>query len=614
MMSEEKKRKQILAFADKRLFPYAIKRKPDGSEEIIPELCPICHGGAHGDKHSFALSINYGVYVCKRGSCGARGRFDTLCDLFGDDCADDFRKDSRSVEVVKQYQTPDTKLFPVTDKIYAYFESRKISKETVDSFQIAADKDGNIVFPFYEGGKLVFEKFRRPEKLPKGDARQKEWRSPNTKPILFGMDACVFSKPLVITEGQIDALSLYEAGVMNCVSVPSGCSDMSWIENCWEWLEKFKNIVLFGDNDEPGKKMVREISRRLDESRCMVVENYPVRPGKKDECKDANEILYFYGGMKLIQMVEEAREAPIRGLINLGTVSPKMSDDTEKIMTCIPALDNAIRGLRMGAVTVWSGKAGHGKSTLSGLLELQAVEQGYNVCTYSGELTKEEYQDWLNCQCAGSEYIGYKKTADGSYSATLSLDVQREIAKYYDRRIWLYDNQEIFEENEASTILQLFKAAYRRHDCRLFVVDNLMMALADSDDELRDQKRFVNKLKRFARKYNVHVMVVAHPRKTKNDQTLDNQDVGGSMAIGALADATIIMERPNIRVVKNRITGKMPLISCVYCPDSRRIYEADVGDRNVFHWNKSGISALPFEKRACSLPEFEEQLPVSGPF
>ena len=616
MTDAENRRKSILDFADKHLSPYELRKKADGTEEIIPETCPICHGGPHGDKKTFALSVDYGVFVCKRGSCGQRGRFEALCEIFGEKCGEAFQKNRNPdfAERKKAFDLPETPLFPPGEAIYAYFESRKIGKDTVDAFKIASDPDDNIVFPFYENGSVVFEKFRRPYKQKTGEKKQKEWRVPNTKSILFGMDACVFSKPLIITEGQIDAMSLYESGIRNVVSVPSGCEDFSWIEHCWEWLEHFKSIIFFGDEDEPGRKMVREAAHRLDESRCLFVENYPYRPNTTTVCKDANEILYFYGGMKLVQMVEEAREAPIRGLINLGDVVPSAADDTERIMTNVPALDRAIRGLRMGAVTVWSGKAGEGKSTMSGLLALQAIEQGYNVCVYSGELTTQEYQTWIDFQCAGSEFIGYRKKKDGEVIPTLGYDVQKSISAYYNHRLWLYDNQEIFDEDESSTILRLFTAAYRRYDCRLFVVDNLMMALADSDDELRDQKRFVNKLKKFARKYNVHVMVVAHPRKTKKEEKLDNQDIAGSMAVGALADATLIMERPNIRVVKNRITGQMPLVECCYCPDSRRIYQLDAGDRNEFHWNKGNIAPLPPEQRACSLPEFDIQLPVMEPF
>lgn len=61
---------------------------------------------------------------------------------------------------------------------------------------------------------------------------------------------------------MIDALSLYEAGARNVVSVPSGCSNLDWIDHCWNWLERFQSIILFGDNDAPGRMMIRDVVRR----------------------------------------------------------------------------------------------------------------------------------------------------------------------------------------------------------------------------------------------------------------------------------------------------------------------------------------------------------------
>lgn len=89
-------------------------------------------------------------------------------------------------------------------------------------------------------------------------------------------------------------MSLYEAGIHNAVSVPCGCDNLSWIETCYDWLEKFDRIVLFGDADTPGRRMVEEVAKRLDESRCMIVSDYPsgVFGGM---LKDANDILLELG-------------------------------------------------------------------------------------------------------------------------------------------------------------------------------------------------------------------------------------------------------------------------------------------------------------------------------
>lgn len=206
-------------------------------------------------------------------------------------------------------------------------------------------------------------KYRAPRKpQPK---ERKEWQAPGAQPILFGMDLCSFSQPLVICEGQIDALSLYEAGARNVVSVPSGCGNLDWIGHCWDWLERFQTIVLFGDNDDPGRKMVREVARRLDEARCMVVEEYPVRPDG-GECKDPNEILFFYGAERLMEALQSAQPVPVKGILQLADVTPYDPTAVPRIKTMIPALDETIGGLVEGGITVFTGPPGAGKSTITG--------------------------------------------------------------------------------------------------------------------------------------------------------------------------------------------------------------------------------------------------------
>ena len=607
---DEKIREEMLQFAERHLAPYEIRRKTTGAEEIIPLLCPFCRGGDNQDQRTFALSVDHGVYVCKRGSCGRRGTFAALAQSQGF-AASAIASAPKGRRKSPQYKLPETEFLAPTEEIYRYFESRKISRATVDDFHIGSDEHGNIVFPFFWNDENLFVKFRKPRKPKPEDKSPKEWREPGTKAILFGMDACSFSKPLIITEGQMDAMALHEAGIQNAVSVPSGCEDLSWIENCWDWLERFKTIILFGDNDDPGRKMIAQVATRLDESRCRIVEDYP--EGPNGVCKDANEVLYVHGEFALISMVENAREIPIKGLIDLGSVIPVPLDSIPNIRTKIPRLDWALRGLREGSVTIWTGKAGHGKSTLSSLFALQAVEQGKTVCIYSGELSKEEFQEWINLQCAGSDYIGLKADKDGNPIPCVPYPVQQRIIAYYAKKIFLFDNEEIFEnETEDKAILRLFKVAARQHGCKLFVVDNLMMALAESEEEFREQKRFVNALKKFARKFGVHVMVVAHPRKTKAGEHLGGEDVGGNSAVNNLADATMVMERPNIRIVKNRITGYMGVIECAYCPDSRRIFQLSAGDLNHFSWNKDGVAPPP--QLANTLPEFDVQYAMQDPF
>lgn len=604
---------KIFQMADAYLAPYRIKEKEDG-REIIPRYCPFCHGGEHGDQNTFALSIDKGCYVCRRGSCGVQGSIEELAAYFGASQKNLRGQPMMKIPKAKSFALPKTELLPPTEQIYEYFERRKISRETVDAFKIASDKNGMIVFPFYDGGVNTFVKFRRPYK-PKGDEakKPKEWREPNTKAILFHMDDCTFSEPLIITEGEIDAMSVYEAGFTNVVSVPSGCDDMSWIENCFDWLERFKNIVLFGDMDACGRKMIQEVAKRLDESRCSVVDAYPENQDGV-MCKDANEILYYCGPFALYDTVASAEMMPTKGLLDLADVEPVDETALPRIKTNIPALDECIGGLVPGCITIFTGKAGDGKSTLSGLLLLNAIEQGKSVCAYSGELRKEKFQAWINMQAAGSNWITLKyDRIRGKEVPFVPWQVQQRIMDWYRGRFFLFDNNEIFESNQAESIINVFTVAVRRYGCELFLVDNMMTSLSDTQEETRAQGQFINALKKFATRYNVHVLVVAHPRKTKVGEKLQKDDVGGNSQIVNLADTAIVVERPNLRIIKNRDGGSLKLIECCYCRDSRRIYQADVGDLNRFSWDDANLPSIV--RRANTMEEWGIQEPEpSVPF
>ena len=133
-----------------------------------------------------------------------------------------------------------------------------------------------------------------------------------------------------------------------------------------------------------------------------------------------------------------------------------------------------------------------------------------------------------------------------------------------------------------------------------------MTTLSEEEEELRAQTAFVNALKKFAETYRACVLCVAHPRKTKPGMPIGRSDVAGSMSTINLADAAIVIERPDIRVIKSRENGREDKIECCYEPTSRRIYQADRGDLNHFSWNREGV-AKP-KVLASSLPEYQVQL------
>lgn len=551
-----------LDLAKKYLYPYRIK-----GSEISPELCPYCNGGQHGDKYTFSMHIENGAYNCKRGKCAVTGSFNELLRYFGEQTKNyEIRQPQPS-----KFVAPKVTVTGLSEKSANYLESRGISKATWELLRVK-ESNGNLVFPYYENGKLVLVKYRKPEKYT-GEGR-KAWREKGGKAVFWGMDLVEGNENLLITEGEYDTAALYEAGVRNVVSVPSGAEDLTCVENCWEWLEKFKNICIWPDNDGPGQEMARKLIAKLGVYRCYVVQS---------DYKDANEALYKAGKEKVKELVRTAREVPIAGLIRLSEVEAYDVNKVTRVKSTINPINKATGGYLMGQLSIWTGDSGSGKSTYLGQELIESVEQGYRVCAYSGELPAALFRYWVDMQCAGPRYLY------GEFDSYRQQDVKRVnpecvelIRQWYAPNFFLYD---VSDEADENNLLEVFQHAARRYDCKVFLVDNLMMMVFSNSDSdfYRKQSTFTKKLKAFAKQHDCHVHLVAHPRKAQGRVT--KQDVQGSKDITNIADNVfgVYRVRPEERekedcdtyidIFKSRFSGRQDFtVPVMFCQDSKRFY------------------------------------------
>ena len=219
----------------------------------------------------------------------------------------------------------------------------------------------------------------------------------------------------------------------------------------------------------------------------------------------------------------------------------------------------------------------------------------------SMELPAPKFKEWIDLQAAGSDYITTKMDpVKGKLVPIVIRPALERIRDWYRGKFFLYENSsESNEQSIADSILRAFTMAAKRRGCTVFCVDNMMTALMDTgDEEYRAQGVFMTKLKRFAIKYDAHVIVVAHPRKVKAGMSITQDDVGGTKYITNLASNVITVERPNLRIIKARDSGFTRLIECTYCQDSRRIFETATGDKYQYSWDKTGIAPLKGKDRA----------------
>ena len=554
-------------------------------DEIEVKRCPYCNGGS-SDKYTFSINAKTGAFNCLRASCGKKGHFVELCRDFGYEL--DFGE-QKKYRVLRQIKPEERSIM---DSAVQYMASRGISKEICRKYYITAQTNNPdvIVFPFYdENNVLQFVKYRN-SKFIKGIDKNKEWCEKDCMPILFGMYQCnPENKTAVITEGQIDSLTLAECGIENALSVPTGCNSFTWVQHCIDWLEsRFTKIIVFGDFERGKMTLIDEIKKRIKVADGV----YRVKAKYYLGEKDANDIFRKYGRQAVIAAVENAEPATTKYSHRLAEVRNVDTAAMPKIKTMFPTIDKTIGGLFYGQVILLSGKRGEGKSTFMSQLIANALEQGVTTYVYSGELPNYMFKHWLDLQIAGKDRITVSKDRDGFEHYSLSDDTLRQINDWYYDKCFIFDNQAINDEFDG--LIAEIENQILLYDVKLICIDNLMIAMdADSNSPnefYQAQSAFVKKLAKLARKHNVVILLVAHPKK---GEEFSNDMVSGSGDITNAVDVVMAYQRKNnadynseIIITKNRMTGicigSNNPVKLSYGKISKRIVEYG---KNVFEYS-----------------------------
>lgn len=580
-----------------------IKTKVIGNE-LRFKTCPYCRNTK--DRDTFAINLDTGMFKCMRSSCSAKGNMLTLHKDFGFSLGTEVNE---YYDRNRQFRTFPRKEKPVPkDSALEYMRKRGISAETCNKYFVTADKDNNniLVFPFYdEKDELTFIKYRKTDFDPEKD-KNKEWCMRDTKPILFGMSQCdLTNKTLIMTEGQIDSMSVAEAGFENAVSVPTGKNGFSWVPYCWDWLSNFDTLVIFGDREGDKITLLEEMSARF---HGLV---YHVRLEDYFDCKDANEILQKYGVQQVRACINNAVPVEVKEIKDITDVKKVKISDMEKFNTGIGSLNRILGGFYMGQIVLLTGERGKGKSTLASQFGTMAVKAGYNTFFYSGELMDWYFRGWIDLQVAGDKNINRIRNDYGTFDYSIDGNVYPLMEKWYGGKIKIYDNNLVSDEHDS--LLETIEKAIKRYSCRVIFIDNLMTAMDDdmTSDLNRQQTSFVRHLAQIAKKYNVLIFLVAHPKKNPSGKfDFCNDDVAGSSNITNLVDVVLRYDSPSakeesedkpdrvLQVFKNRLTGKLCTkgIGLFYQESSKRISENQTFDWEL-GWEQLNdfVPADPFD-------------------
>lgn len=336
-----------------------------------------------------------------------------------------------------------------------------------------------------------------------------------------------------------------------------------------------------------------------DEIAAEIVQRAPVMVLVADEAafrgnRSIKEFGEHYGHENVRNLLFGAIEVPRPGLLDLSQIALEETLSRNRVMSGFSALDYCTGGFRGGELSVWTGRRGEGKSTLLSEILLEAVNETRIVCAYSGELPARQFKRFLLPQAAGpGNLTEIPDTRTGRMDYMPSEPDMEEINRWLHGRFLLTDLRQKNAHDE-DNILTLFEYAHLSYGAGVFLVDNIMTTQLKGERELGQwaaQKSFIQRLSAFAKKNDVHVHLVAHPRKA-GEHGLTADDIAGAAEITNLADKVFSVERTGegneidakVRIIKDRETGSREVVPLMFEPKSRRFYDIGGNPDKRYSW------------------------------
>lgn len=329
---------------------------------------------------------------------------------------------------------------------------------------------------------------------------------------------------------------------------------------------------------------------------------------------------YFGGKLEPFQPISETEE---KGKKWMSMKDVKRVDIAEllSIPTGYHELDKKIIGLFAGELTVLSGLNASGKTSWLNCLALNVIQQGFKVAIWSGEMQDWRFQGWLNQMAAGKNYVRKKEGFENFYYTPSKICEQ--INAWVDNKLFLYNNS---YGNNWQQLFNDIKELVESEGVQLIVIDNLAALSIESYDSgtYANQTKFILDIKDYAKQKNIHVVLVAHPRK-QND-FLRKESISGTADLTNIADNVFLIHRVGqdfqkragdflgegkvqeylgfsnvLEVAKNRQMGVVDhLVGMYYEMESRRLKNS-IAEHIVYGWASDDMINI------CEQPQDESQ-------
>ena len=406
----------------------------------------------------------------------------------------------------KEYTKPEWKNnINLSDAAIKWFEGRGIGQKTLEKMKISEGvewmpqvekKVNTIQFNYFINGELINTKYRdgnKNFKLVKGAEK-----------VFFNLDSIVGRKSAIIVEGEIDALSLVEAGYNNVVSVPNGATlqrlNLDYLDNCIDYFNDKEQIILATDSDEAGENLRAELIRRFGAEVC-----YTVDLGDK---KDINEVLVDHGVPGVKHCIDGASEVPLDNVVQLKDIEDEITEFIEE-------------GFKPGYQI--------------GITNFDDIFSTYTgqFITVTG-IPSSGKSDWVDQMAVGyNQEYGWRTAFASPENKPTFLHAHKLIRKFWEgmpnkedlgtdkwRRITEHINEDFFflenERYDLDSVLEKGAELVKRKGIKMLVIDPYNKVKMKTKKELSIPDytmEYLAKIEVFAKKYDVLVVVVAHPTK-----------------------------------------------------------------------------------------------------
>ena len=501
-----------------------VKTKRSGSDYVA--CCPF-----HNEKTpSFKIPTSNNFYKCF--GCGKSG------DIFSFVSEIENCTFTESVEIVarhynfeldtytKEYVKPVKRLEKINPRYIDWFENRLISNNTLLRFKITQATEWMpkskaevpvVCFNYFKDDELVNIKFRGPGKDFK--------LAKDAELIFYNIDSIKGTDEVVIVEGEIDCLTMYECGIYNCISVPNGTTPngkmaLKYLDNCYEYFIDKKKIIIATDNDEVGKKLKEELSRRLGKERCYEVE-FP------NDCKDANDVLNKHGKDEVKKLVFYAKQFPIEGIVSNDEIEVDIWEYYKNgypkgVQVGIQGFDDHIR-LMDGQMTVVTGIPGSGKSEFTDyIISRTSINHGWKWAICSFENTPPVFHATKLIEKLSGRAFDHR------------IDPANRVSEFELEMVvdHLKNNFNFINTNETDIsidgILNKTAELVLRKGIKGLLIDPwnyIEHNIPNGYSETQYISECLTKIKKTALKLGIHIIIIAHPTKLQKDKTTGKYEV-----------------------------------------------------------------------------------------